>query len=63
MCTAAVPASAIEALGMLHRGLDMLQSAASFLGAVGAADLPTETLAEGLRALESADAVGAAVCS
>jgi hypothetical protein len=61
MCTAAVPASASDALGMLHRGLDMLRSAAGFLAAVGAADLPAETLAEGLRALECADAVGAAV--
>ena len=61
MSTAAVPASASEAVRMLHCGLALLQAAAGFLVVEGAADLPTEMLAEGLRALESADAVGAAV--
>jgi hypothetical protein len=61
MSTAAVPASAGEAVRMLHCGQGMVRSAAGFLAVVGAADLPAETLAEGLRALESADAVGAAV--
>ena len=61
MSTAAVPASAGEAVRMLHCGLGMVQSAAGFLAAIGAADLPAETLSEGLRALESTDAVGAAV--
>ena len=46
---------------MLHCGLSLLQSAAAFLAVEGAADLPADTLAEGLRALESANAVGAAV--
>jgi Domain of unknown function (DUF222) len=46
---------------MLHRGLDLLRSAAGFLAVEGAADLPAEALAEGLRALECADAAGAAV--
>jgi hypothetical protein len=61
MSTAAVPASASEALRMLHCGLSLLQSAAGFLAVEGVADLPADALAEGLRALESADAVGAAV--
>jgi hypothetical protein len=61
MSTAAVPASASEAVRMLHCGLGLLQAAAGFLAVEGAADLPVETLAEGLRALECADAVGAAV--
>lgn len=61
MSTAAVPASASEAVRMLHCGLGLLQAAAGFLAVEGAADLPADTLAEGLRALESADAVGAAV--
>src|SRR6516164_5300366 len=54
MCTAAVPASANEALRMLR----------SLLGALAgqdAAGLPAEVLAEGLQVLEQTDAVGAAV--
>ena len=61
MSTAAVPASASEAVRMLHRGLALLQFAAGFLAVEGPAGLPAETLAEGLRALECADAAGAAV--
>jgi hypothetical protein len=49
MSTAAVPASASEAVRMLHCGLGLLQSAAGFLAVEGAADLSAETLAEGLR--------------
>jgi hypothetical protein len=61
MCTAAVPASIGEALGMLRSGLAMQRSAAGFLAAADAAGLPAEVLAEGLRELECADATGAAV--
>jgi len=61
MSTAAVPASASEALRMLHCGLSLLQSAAGFLAVEGVADLPADALAEGLRTLECADAAGAAV--
>ena len=49
MSTAAVPASASEAVRMLHCGLGLLQSAAGFLAVEGAAHLSAETLAEGLR--------------
>jgi hypothetical protein len=54
MCTAAVPASASEALKMLPSLLRVLAAAAP-------AGQPAEALAEGLRMLEQADAVGAAV--
>ena len=60
MCTAAVPASAGEALRMLHASLATARSAAGFLAAKGVADLSTEAVAEGLRELECADAAGAA---
>jgi len=46
---------------MLHAGLALQRAAAGFLVRADAADLPTETVAEGLRALECADAAGAAV--
>jgi len=45
---------------MLHAGLSMVRSAAGFLAASGAAGLPAEVLAGGLRDLEDADAAGAA---
>ena len=45
---------------MLHAGLALQRAAAGFLAAAGAASLPAEVLAEGLRDLESADAAGAA---
>src|SRR5271156_317113 len=61
MCTAAAPGSTAEAVRVLHAGLAMMRSAAGFLAAAGAADLPVEGLAEGLRELERADAAGAAV--
>jgi hypothetical protein len=61
MCTAAAPASTTEAVRVLHAGLAMVRSAAGFLAASGAGDLPAEVLAEGLRELERADAAGAAV--
>jgi Domain of unknown function (DUF222) len=61
MCTAAAPGSTAEAVRVLHAGLAMVRSAAGFLAASGAADLPAEVLAEGLRELERADAAGAAV--
>jgi hypothetical protein len=62
MCTAAAPASAPDALRMLHAGLALIRSAAGHLAAdpAAAADLPAETLGEGLQALECADAAGAA---
>jgi len=60
MCTAAAPSSAGDALRMLHAGLAITRSAAGFLATKGAADLPVEAMAEGLLALEAADAVGAA---
>jgi Domain of unknown function (DUF222) len=61
MCTAAAPATSAEAVRMLRAGLAMVRSAAGLLAGEGAAGLPTEALAEGLRALEAADAAGAAV--
>jgi hypothetical protein len=61
MCTATAPASISEALRMLHAGLALQRAAAGFLVRADAADLPTETVAEGLRELECADAAGAAV--
>ena len=60
MCSAAAPASTSEALRTLQAGLAMVRSAAGFLAAAGAADLPADALAEGLRDLECADAAGAA---
>jgi len=61
MCTAAAaPASASEALRLLHASLATARSAAGFLAAEGAAGLPAEAMAEGLRDLERSDAVGAA---
>jgi hypothetical protein len=60
MCTAAAPDTAGEAVRMLHAGLSMVRSAAGFLAASGAAGLPAEVLAGGLRDLEDADAAGAA---
>ena len=54
MCTAAVPPSASEAL-------EMLQTLLGVLAGQDAAELPDEVLAEGLRALERVDAVGAAL--
>jgi Domain of unknown function (DUF222) len=52
MCTAMAPASAAEALGML-------ESAIGFLADADAAQMPAESVAQYLRALERADAVGA----
>jgi Domain of unknown function (DUF222) len=60
MCTAAAPASASDALRMLHAGLAVVRSAAGFLATKGAADLPVAAMGEGLLALEAADAVSAA---
>ena len=57
MCTAAAPSSAGDALRMLHAGLAITRSAAGFLAAKGAADLPVEAMAEGLLALAGAAAV------
>jgi Domain of unknown function (DUF222) len=53
MSTVMVPGTADEALGMLD-------SAMGFLADLDAADMPAEALAECLRGLERADAVGAA---
>ena len=52
MCTVAVPAGMGEALARLA-------SSVGFLADVDAAGLPAEALAQGLRVLEQADAVGA----
>jgi hypothetical protein len=62
MCTAAAPASAPDALRMLHAGLALIRSAAGHLAGdpAAVAGLPAETLAEGLQGLECADAAGAA---
>jgi hypothetical protein len=62
MCTAAAPASAPDALRMLHAGLALIRSAAGHLAGdpAAVAGLPAETLGEGLQALECADAAGAA---
>ncbi len=54
MCTAAVPAGDDEAL-------DMLESLLGSLAGADPAELPAEILARRLRALERADAVGAAL--
>ncbi|MBV9206736.1 MAG: hypothetical protein JO037_15400, partial [Actinobacteria bacterium] len=53
MSTAAIPTSMSEALGML-------QAAIGFVADADAAQMPTTALAECLRSLEQADAVGAA---
>jgi hypothetical protein len=61
MCTtAAPPADAAEAMRVLRAGLGLVRSAAGVLAAHGAAGLPAEVLAGGLRELEWADAAGAA---
>jgi Domain of unknown function (DUF222) len=61
MCTAAGPASANEALDLLRAAQGMQQVALGFLSGTDAAGLPTEVMAEVLRQLECADAIGAAV--
>src|SRR5580704_17336260 len=53
MCTGMVPATAAQALAML-------ESALGFLAAEDAAALPAQGAADRLRALERADAIGAA---
>ena len=60
MCTLAAPADAAEAVRVLRAGLGLVRSAAGVLAAHGAAGLPAEVLAAGLRELEWADAAGAA---
>jgi hypothetical protein len=60
MCTAAVPGSTGEALGMLASALGMQQAALEFLADVDAADMPAAAAAECLKGMEQADAVGAA---
>jgi hypothetical protein len=60
MCTATAPADAAEAMRVLRAGLGLVRSAAGVLAAHGAADLPAEVMATGLRELEWADAAGAA---
>ena len=61
MCTGTVPATAAEALAILESALDMQQCALGFLAAQDAAGLPAGAAADQLRALERADAVGAAL--
>ena len=60
MCTAAVPTSVGEALGMLKSAQRMEQAALGFLAGVDAADVPAAALAECLEGLEQTDAVQAA---
>src|ERR1700720_2465371 len=54
MCTGTVPPTGAEALAML-------ESALGFLAAEDPAGMPAEAVADRLRVLERADAVGAAV--
>src|SRR5271166_3248950 len=61
MCTTRVPATSAEALGMLEAALGAQQSVLRFLAAQDAAGLPAPAVADQLRALERADAAGAAV--
>ncbi len=61
MCTTTVPATAAEALGLLESALGMQQRVLRFLAAQDAAGLPAPAVADQLRALERADAVGSAV--
>ena len=61
MCTTTVPATAAEALDMLESALGVQQRALGFLAAQDAAGLPAQAVADQLRALERADAVGSAV--
>ena len=61
MCTTTVPATAAEALGMLEAALGMQQRVLRFLAAQDAAGLPAQAVADQLRALERADAVGSAL--
>jgi len=60
MCTATVPASAGEALGMLASALRMQRAALGFLADMDAAGVPAAAAAECLHGLEQADAVQAA---
>ena len=61
MCTTTVPATAAEALGMLEAALGTQQRVLRFLAAQDAAGLPAQAVADQLRALERADAVGSAL--
>ncbi len=61
MCTMTVPATAAEALGMLEAALGMQQRVLRFLAAQDPAGLPAQAVADQLRALERADAVGSAL--
>jgi hypothetical protein len=61
MCTTTVPATAAEALAMLESTLNTQERALRFLAAQDAAGLPAPAVADQLRALERADAVGAAL--
>ena len=61
MCTMTVPATAAEALGLLEAALGAQQRVLRFLAAQDAAGLPAQAVADQLRALERADAVGSAV--
>ena len=61
MCTTTDPATAAEALGMLESAVGMQQRALRFLAAQDAAGLPAPAVADQLRALERADAAGAAL--
>ncbi len=61
MCTTTDPATAAEALGLLEAALGMQQRVLRFLAAQDAAGLPAPAVADQLRALERADAVGSAL--
>ena len=61
MCTTTDPATSAEALGMLEAALGAQQRVLRFLAAQDAAGLPAPAVADQLRALERADAAGAAL--
>ena len=61
MCTTTVPATSAEALGMLESAQGTQQCVLVFLAAQDTAALPAQAAADQLRALERADAVGAAL--
>src|SRR5271156_1011587 len=61
MCTTTVPATSAEALGMLESAQGTQQRVLVFLAAQDAAALPAQAAADQLRALERADAAGAAL--
>src|SRR5271170_6414582 len=61
MCTTTVPATSAEALAMLESAVGMQERVLVFLAGEDTAGLPAPAAADQLRALERADAVGAAL--